>query len=95
MKSFGERIADALIADGLLTVAQLDEVRELQKNQGGRMLKLLVERQYVNEQDMMVSMGRVLHVAPVTLAKMRVQPEIIDLIPKIFRSPTRWCRSPS
>jgi type IV pilus assembly protein PilB len=30
----------------------------------------------------MVSMGRVLHVAPVTLAKMRVPPEIVDLIPK-------------
>lgn len=82
MKSFGERITDALIADGLLTTKQLDEVRELQKNQGGRVLKLLVERQYVNEQDMMVSMGRVLHVAPVTLAKMRVPQEIVELIPK-------------
>ncbi len=82
MKSFGERIADALMADGLLTQEQLNEVLELQKKQGGRLLKLLLEKQLVTEQDMMVSMGRCLGAHPVTLSKMRVPQEVIDLIPK-------------
>jgi type IV pilus assembly protein PilB len=82
MKSFGERIADALMADGLLTHEQLTEVLDLQKQQGGRLLKLLLEKQLVTEQDMMVSMGRCLGASPVTLAKMHVPQEVIDLIPK-------------
>jgi type IV pilus assembly protein PilB len=82
MKSFGERIADALLADGLLTEEQLNEVLDLQKKQGGRLLKLLLEKQLVTEQDMMVSMGRCLGAHPVTLAKMRVPQDVIDLIPK-------------
>ncbi|MGO9609892.1 MAG: type II secretion system ATPase GspE [Verrucomicrobiia bacterium] len=82
MKSFGERIADTLLADGLLTEEQLNEVLDVQKKQGGRLLKLLLEKQLVTEQDMMVSMGRCLGAHPVTLAKMRVPQDVIDLIPK-------------
>jgi type IV pilus assembly protein PilB len=82
MKSFGERIADTLLADGLLTQEQLNEALELQKKQGGRLLKLLIEKQLVTDQDMMVSMGRCLGASPITLAKMRVPQDVVDLIPK-------------
>src|SRR5664279_969233 len=82
MKSFGERITDTLVADGLLTPGQLAEVVEVQKQQGGRLLKLLLEKQLVTEQDMMVSMGRCLGVAPITLAKMHVPQDVVELIPK-------------
>src|SRR2546426_8050284 len=82
MKSFGERIADLLIADGLLTQKQLAEVIESQKKQGGRLLKLLVERQFVSDLDMTVAMARCLNTPPVTLAKMHVPPEVAELIPK-------------
>ncbi len=82
MKSFGERITDTLIADGLLTQEQFAEVIELQKKQGGRLLKLLLDKQFVTEQDMMVSMGRCLGTAPITLVKMHVSQDVIDLIPK-------------
>lgn len=82
MKSFGERIADVLVADNILKPQQLQDVIEVQKKQGGRLLKLLVDRKLVTDQDMMVGMGRVMGVSPVTLAKMRVPQEVIDLIPK-------------
>jgi type IV pilus assembly protein PilB len=82
MKSFGERIADLLIADGLLTQKQLAEVIESQKKQGGRLLKLLLERQFVSDLDMTVAMARCLNTPPVTLAKMHVPQEVTDLIPK-------------
>jgi len=82
MKSFGERITDALIADGLLSEEQLNIVVEVQKKQGGRLLKLLLDRGYVTEQDMMVSMSKCLGCQPVTLTKMHVPQETIDLIPK-------------
>ncbi len=82
VKSFGERIADAMVEDGLLTAKQVDELLELQKKEGTRLLKLVVEKAYVTEQDMAVSMGRVLNTAPVNLARLMVLPEVAELLPR-------------
>ena len=81
-KSFGERIADILIEDGLLLPSQLEEAQELQKKQGGRLLKLLTDNQFVTEQDMVISMGRCLDKPPVNLAKIHVPEPIMNLVPK-------------
>jgi type IV pilus assembly protein PilB len=82
MKSFGERIADILIEDGILGGAQLEEILEIQKSQGGRLLKLLLDKRYVTEQDMMISMGRCLGTPPVNLSRMKISKEILGLVPK-------------
>lgn len=82
IKSFGERIADVLIEDGLLLPAQLAEAMDVQKKQGGRLLKLLTDKGYVTEQDMVISMGRCLDTPPVNLSKLRVPEEILELVPK-------------
>ncbi len=86
MKSFGERIADMLISDGLLSNEKLTEVLEHQKQNGGRLLKLLLDRELVTEYDMVTSMGRCLGTPPVTLSKMNISPEIVDVIPKEMAS---------
>jgi type IV pilus assembly protein PilB len=82
IKSFGERIADVLIEDGLLLPQQLDEATEIQKKQGGRLLKILTDRNYVTEQDMVISMGRCLDTPPINLSRVRVPEEVLDLVPK-------------
>src|SRR3954464_7652374 len=82
IKSFGERIADVLIEDGLLLPAQLAEAMDVQKKQGGRLLKLLTDKGYVTEQDMVISMGRCLDTPPVNLSKLRVPEDIANLVPK-------------
>src|SRR6478736_5957790 len=82
IKSFGERIADVLIEDGLLLPSQLDEAMSQQKQQGGRLLKILTDKQYVTEQDMVISMGRCLDTPPINLSKVRVPEEVADLVPK-------------
>jgi type IV pilus assembly protein PilB len=82
VKSFGERIADALVEDGLLTVGQVEELLEQQKKEGARLVKLIVDKSYVSEQDLAVSMGRVLNVPPVNLARLNVPEEIADLLPR-------------
>jgi len=82
IKSFGERIADVLIEDGLLLPTQLEEAMDIQKKQGGRLLKLLTDKQFVTEQDMVISMGRCLDTPPINLSKVRIPEEIMDLVPK-------------
>ena len=82
VKSFGERIADALVEDGLLTVGQVEELLEQQKKEGARLVKLIVDKSYVSEQDLAVCMGRVLNVPPVNLARLNIPEEIADLLPR-------------
>src|SRR5436853_289860 len=81
-KSFGERIADVLIEEGLLLPNQLEEAIGIQKSEGGRLLKILTERQFVTDQDMVFSMGRCLNTPPVNLSRLRVPEEVISLVPR-------------
>src|SRR3984893_18186823 len=81
-KSFGERIADVLIEEGLLLPNQLDEAIAIQKSEGGRLLKILTDRQFVTEQDMVFSMGRCLNTPPVNLTRLRVPEEVMALVPR-------------
>lgn len=82
VKSFGERIADALIEDKLLTTAQVEELLVQQKKEGTRLLKLLIGKAYVSDTDMAVAMGRVLNVPPINVARISVAIEVVGLIPK-------------
>jgi len=82
IKSFGERIADALVEDGLLTLQQVEELLEEQKKGGTRVLKLVVEKAYVSEQDMTVCMGRILNTPPVNLSRISIPAEVVDLLPR-------------
>jgi len=82
IKSFGERIADALVEDGLLTVQQVEELLEQQKKEGARLVKLIIDKAYVSDQDLAVSMGRVLNVPPINLARCNILPEILELVPR-------------
>ena len=82
VKTFGERIADALVEDGLLSVKQVEDLLEQQKKGGTRLLKLILEKSYVSEQDMAVSMGRVLNTPPINLARVTIPAEITELLPR-------------
>src|SRR5918911_3434470 len=81
-KSFGQRIADVLIEDGLLLPNQLEEAIGIQKTEGGRLLKILTDKQFVTEQDMAFSMGRCLNTPPINLAKLTIPEEIMSLVPR-------------
>ena len=81
-KTFGDRIADVLIEDGLLLPNQLEEATQIQKEKGGRLLKILTDKQFVTDQDMAFSMGRCLNVSPVNVARIRIPEDIMGLIPR-------------
>jgi type IV pilus assembly protein PilB len=86
MKTLGERIADALVEDGLLTPAQVEELLEQQKKEGTRFIKLVVEKSYITDQDLVVCMGRVLNTSPVNVARIVPSPEMAELIPRELAS---------
>ena len=84
IKSFAERIADALVEDGLLSANQIEELLERQKKEGARLVKLLTDKdkQYVSPDDLAVSMGRVLNVSPINLYRINLSPDVTDLLPR-------------
>src|SRR5256886_10509273 len=81
-RTFEDRIAVVLIEDGLLLRIQLEDATAIQKEKGGRLLKILTDKQFVTDQDMAFSMGRCLNVSPVNLARIRIPEEILGLIPR-------------
>jgi type IV pilus assembly protein PilB len=82
VKTFGERIADALVEDGFLSKKQVEELLEQQKKEGTRLLKLMLEKSYTSETDLVVSMGRVLNTSPVNLARISIPPDVAGLVPR-------------
>ncbi len=82
VKTFGERIADALVEDGLLSSKQVEDLLEQQKKEGTRLLKLILDKAYVSEQDMTVSIGRVLNTPPINLPRITIPLDIADLLPR-------------
>ncbi len=81
-KTFGERIAEALVEDGLLTPQQVAELLEQQRRDGARLLKLIQDKGYVSELDLTVSMGRVLNVPPINLTRIHIPLEVAELLPR-------------
>ncbi len=82
VKTFGERIADALVEDQLLSPQKVAELLEQQRKEGTRLLKLIAEKGNVSELDMVVSMGRVLNTPPVNLSRLGLTAEVADLLPR-------------
>lgn len=65
-----------------MTTKQVEDLLEVQKKEGTRLLKLITETAIVNENDMVVSMGRVLGTLPINLARVGISAEIAGLVPK-------------
>src|SRR5207253_1464802 len=61
---------------------QLEEAVSIQKTEGGRLLKILTDKQFVTEQDMAFSTGRCLNTPPINLAKLHVPEEVMALVPR-------------
>lgn len=82
IKSFGERIADAMIEDGLLTASQVEELLALQKKENKRFLNLIIEKALVTDVDLAVSIGKVLNTPPINLSRISIPQEIASILPK-------------
>ncbi len=82
LKSFGDRVAEQLLEEGLLLNSQLEEAKTLQANSGGKIIDILTQKEFVNDQDMMITMGQCLDVPPINLAHIHPPESIADLVPR-------------
>ncbi len=86
MKSLSERLAEDLVSHGILSQEDLDAALEIQKERGGQLRKTLVDESYVTAEDMTVSLGRCLEIAPIRLSLLSLDPAIVEIIPHAMAS---------
>ncbi len=80
--TLGERVVDILLRRRVLKAASLQEVRAEAAESGGRLEKLLVDKNLVTGADMALALSEYLKMSPITLAHFAPPPELLDLVPR-------------
>ena len=85
-QSIRDKLAEVLVKKGSISKEKLDEAIKTQREKGGSLSKLLVQRGLVNENELLSIFSQELNITPINLAKYKIDKEIISLVPvKIAR----------
>ncbi|MDD5573778.1 MAG: ATPase, T2SS/T4P/T4SS family [Candidatus Omnitrophica bacterium] len=82
MSSLRERLQDILIKNKLISEDDLKLALQVQREHGGRLSDCLVNLNLVSEKDLLLALSEGLGFPPISLARFKIDPEIIKLIPK-------------
>lgn len=82
MGSLRERLQEILIKNKLISEDDLKLALQVQKEHGGKLSDCLVKLNLVNEKDLLLALSEGLGFPPISLARFKIDPEIIKLIPK-------------
>jgi type IV pilus assembly protein PilB len=82
MLSLNDRLLTMLVEKELLSTQQWEEIRDILKQQGGRLLKILVSKHFVEEKKLMATLGEHLGIPSIDLSKLKIDPEVVEIIPQ-------------
>lgn len=77
-----KKIQEILIESNLISQESLDSAIKIQRQKGGALSRILVEQGVISEQLLMVTLGKQLGIPPINLAKVKIDPQVIKLIPE-------------
>ena len=77
-----EKLIKILFEKNLVTQVDLDKAIAVQKDKGGSLSDILVDFGYVSRNDLMVVLSQELGIPPINLARYKIDPVVIKLIPK-------------
>lgn len=80
--SLKDRINRLLLEKGLITPEKLSEALKAQKEKGGKLSDILAEKGFVDKKDLMVVLSEELGIPPINLARYRIDPAVVKLIPR-------------
>lgn len=78
------RIGEILIEDGLLTKAQLEESLAYQKEKGGLIGNILVEKGFVSEESLISALGKQFKIPYLPLKNYSINPDMAELLKADF-----------
>lgn len=79
-----DKIIDTLLEYEIVTQKDLDSAFMLQKTQGGNLIKILVDKGYVSEKDLLALLVRELNIPFINLSKYKIDPELKEIVPEKF-----------
>ncbi len=79
-----KRIGDILIEDGLLSKAQLEEALVFQKEKGGLIGKILIEKKMVDEESLISALGKQFKIPYIPLKNYAINPDMAGLLTSAF-----------
>ncbi len=82
MASLKERIINVLKERQLVSEPQLEEAMAVQRAHGGSLQKILVEKGFVSEADLLAALSQGMGVPPITLQRFKLDPSLRPLIPR-------------
>ncbi len=80
-QSFNRRLGDLLVADGLLTPAQLQKALGEQKGSTEKLGSVLIKLGFINEEQLIGFLSRQYGVPSITLAQLEIDPAVLRLVP--------------
>jgi type IV pilus assembly protein PilB len=81
MISLKERLTEILINNKLITQEQFNQALETQKQRGGRLSNILVELNFIKEEQLMSALSEGLGFPPMDLKRFKIDTEFIKIIP--------------
>ena len=82
MYSLKERLIELLINNKVISKSQLDNALKIQKEKGGSLKTILVQSGFITEKDLMSVLSQGLGIPPISLARFKIDPELLKLIPR-------------
>ena len=81
MYSLKERLIELLINNKVISKSQLDKALKIQKEKGGSLKDILVKSDFITEKDLVSVLSQGLGIPPISLARFKIDPELLKLIP--------------
>ena len=81
MYSLKERLLELLINNKVISKPHLDNALKIQKEKGGSLKDILVQSGFITEKDLMSVLSQGLGIPPISLARFKIDPELLKLIP--------------
>lgn len=82
MSGFKQRISDVLLAQGIATKEQLDELITESARDGKSFARLLIDREIISEETLTGLLSHELGIPLISLSKYRIDPTVAKLIPE-------------
>ena len=77
-----EKLTKILIDKHLIKESDLEKARAVQKEKGGGLSDILVTLGFISKNDLMVVLSEELGIPPMNLARFKIDPDVIKLIPR-------------
>ena len=81
-KPLKDRLIDMLVQTKSIDKDALDEVLRIHSKEGGSLCKILVEKGFIEEKELLMCLAKELGVPPINLANYKIEPLLIRMVPE-------------